>query len=53
LRLHAEELETCASTMDAMALDIHLTQMQLYIRRTAEYLQAARCAGPTDSVRSA
>jgi two-component system sensor histidine kinase/response regulator len=53
LRLHAEELETCASTMDPLALDIHLTQMELYIRRTAEYLRAARCGGPLDSARSA
>jgi two-component system, sensor histidine kinase and response regulator len=53
LRTHAEELETCAASMDALTLDIHLTQMQLYIRRTAEYLTAARCADALDSARSA
>jgi signal transduction histidine kinase/DNA-binding response OmpR family regulator len=50
LRLHAEELETCASTMDALQLDIHLTQMQLYIERTSDYLLRAR---PAASVRPA
>jgi signal transduction histidine kinase/DNA-binding response OmpR family regulator len=53
LRLHAEELETCASTMDALQLDIHLAQMSLYMRQSAAYLKAARAGDTNDSVRSA
>jgi len=54
LRTHAEELETCASTMDALQLEIHLTQMRLYVERTLAYLRGAR-PGPTqsESLRSA
>jgi two-component system, sensor histidine kinase and response regulator len=53
LRLHAEELETCASTMDGLQLDIHLAQMSLYIRQSAAYLKAARGDDTSDSLRSA
>jgi CheY-like chemotaxis protein/HPt (histidine-containing phosphotransfer) domain-containing protein len=54
LRTHAEELETCASTMDELQLEIHLTQMRLYVERTLGYLRGAR-PGPTqaESLRSA
>jgi signal transduction histidine kinase/DNA-binding response OmpR family regulator len=54
LRMHAEELETCAATMDALQLDIHLTQMRMYIARTAEYLRSARQGlSPATSQRTA
>jgi signal transduction histidine kinase/DNA-binding response OmpR family regulator len=47
LRLHAEELETCASSMDKLELDIHLTQMRLYIERTTQHLRLTRQADAT------
>lgn len=53
LRLHAEELESCAATMDALQLDIHLTQMQLYMQQTAAYLTSARGGGKQAAQRSA
>jgi two-component system sensor histidine kinase/response regulator len=55
LRLHAEELEACTATMDDLELDIHLTQLRLYIEHTIQYLEAARGTGNTfdASLRSA
>jgi two-component system, sensor histidine kinase and response regulator len=55
LRLHAEELEACAATMDQLELDIHLAQMRLYIERTTHYLENARGHGAAseNSLRSA
>jgi CheY-like chemotaxis protein/HPt (histidine-containing phosphotransfer) domain-containing protein len=50
LRLHAEELESCAATFDATQLEIHLAQMRVYVVRTTEYLRGARQSPPSSSL---